>query len=109
MAKIKYQLIEQQSAGKNMNAYTVLHPQRAAVAKIQVLYNRRGSTRVDVYDRDTLIHQYHIAHERLKYPFAKALEGITIMDVTINNTGLPPEEQGLGILKAKGFLIMKAI
>lgn len=121
--RVKHKLIGQSSITANVSAYVILtpDPDRYHVATIHILYPRRGGMRLDVFQKERLIHQYTGNCE--DYPFSRALNGVELADIRLFDeevriisavtaisrwepkTYLP----GLDRLKALGYHVIKAI
>ena len=128
-AKIKYKLVSQTNAGKQVSAYIILHPSGKHIATIHIYYSRVDGMWIDIFDGATLLDQYqgklihHYEGPAENYPFPGALSGIILADVRLyeSNQRITQEEKtvsgferdyylpGLDRLKAAGYNVIKAI
>lgn len=131
--KGKYHLIQHTKPAKQVGAYIILSGNGRHIATIHLFYSRVEKLRMDVYEKDILVHQYEgVAEEapffsyfgkREDYPFSRALHGLKLDGVTLfmEGTGITQEEPGiagkenksylpgLDRMKALGYQVIKAI
>lgn len=126
--KIKYKLISQTNAGKQVSAYIILHPSGKHVGTVHIYYGLNNTMRIDVFSGPTLADQYqgpivhHFEGNAEIYPFSTALSGIILADVRLYEaeTKLGQDKPvsdfekgfylpGLDRLKAAGYNVIKAI